>query len=182
MDTDKIAAGMRLILEGLDVPFNDGSFNFDKTPERYARALAEMFAPPEVEIPVFNESYTDDVIIKNHVFYTMCPHHMFPVKIRASIGYLPAGRVIGASKLMRMMHDVNRLPMTQEALTAGIVARVDQLTEGNNRGTIVKLEGQHGCFSVRGVKSHEASMVTLKATKEFDSGDMRRQFMDLVRG
>lgn len=180
MDVNKIAQGMKLVLDGLGADTKD--HNFDKTPERYARALQEMFSPPETDIPVFDEKYADMVIVRDHTFWTLCPHHMFPVKLKASIGYIPNGKVIGASKLMRMMHDVNRLPMTQEALTAAIVARVDELTKHLNHGTIVKIQGQHGCFQIRGVKSHEASMVTLKATKDFDKSDLRREFMELTRG
>lgn len=178
MDHTKIQDGVRLILDGMGVPDDD---NFRETPRRFAKMLGEIFSPPETDIPVFDEKYTDMVIMRGHVFYTLCPHHLLPVEIRAALAYIPNGKVIGASKLMRIMHDVNRFPMTQEALTAGILKRITELTQGTSKGSIVLLEGEHGCFRVRGVRSHDASMVTLKSLGDFATPEMERKFLDLVK-
>lgn len=174
----QIESGVTSILEGLGVDLSD--HNFADTPRRYREVLQEMFRPPETEIPVFDESYTDMVLMRNHTFYTLCPHHLLPVKLTAALAYIPGGKVIGASKLMRMMHDVNRYPMTQEMLTASIMKRVDQLTEGTSRGAAIHMQGEHGCFQIRGVRSM-ANMVTLKFSGAFEeSEEKQRRFVELL--
>ena len=179
IDTKKIEQATTMLLEGLGVDLTD--HNFAKTPQRVARVYAELFAPPDVEIPVFDENFTDMVVMRRHEFYTLCPHHMLPVKITASVAYLPNGKVIGASKLMRMMHDVNRGPMTQEALTAAIVQRVRDLTEAHSRGEAAILRGEHGCFRIRGVRSHCADMVTSRFSGEFrQQPELQTQFFRMV--
>lgn len=178
MDTIKIAAGARLMLEGLEVDLTDD--NFRTTPERVAKVFAEIFAPPETEWPVFNEKFTDLVIMRGHEFVTFCPHHLLPVEITASIAYLPNGAVLGASKLVRLIQDVNRHPMTQEILTDRIIERLNELTKNSARGSAVLLEGRHGCFRLRGAKS-KATMQTVKFSGEFDQPEMRARFMSMVR-
>jgi GTP cyclohydrolase IA len=174
-----IEQGVRLLLEGLGADAAD--HNFADTPRRVADVYEELFTPEATGYPVFDEEYTDMVLMKGHTFHTLCPHHLLPVRIKASVAYVPNGKVIGASKLMRMMHDANRMPMTQEALTAAIQKRIWELTQNSSRGEAVLLQGWHGCFSVRGVRS-EAGMVTLKYGGVFESDpEMRQRFQDLVR-
>jgi GTP cyclohydrolase I len=169
-----------LILKGLGVDPDD--HNFDRTPQRVADVYEEMFRPPDTGYPVFDEKYTDMVVLKGHDFYTLCPHHLLPVYIKCSVGYMPNGKVIGASKLMRMVADANRMPLTQEALTAMILERIDHLTAGTSKGAAIILEGEHGCFKMRGVKSHAAKMVTMKFSGSFcDSIPLQRQFATLGR-
>ena len=179
MIPEKIEEATRLLLEGLEVDLSD--HNFVDTPKRVAKAYAELFSPPDIEIPVFNEHYTDMVLMRRHVFYTLCPHHLLPVRIVASVAYIPNGKVIGASKLIRMIHDVNRLPMTQEALTNAVACRIRELTKGGSRGEAVFMVGKHGCFQIRGVRSHDADMVTAVFRGKFDlDPDLQNQFMRLV--
>lgn len=159
MDTNKIEAGARLILEGLGVDLADS--NFAQTPHRVAKVYQELFQPPPTQWPVFDEDYTDMVIVRGHTFWTLCPHHLLPVRLVASVGYIPRGKVIGASKLLRMIHGCNHAPMTQEALTAAIIGHIQQVTGGTSEGEAVLLEGRHGCFEIRGVRS-DASMITCK--------------------
>lgn len=176
MKKELIEQGVALLLRGLEVPEDH---NFERTPQRVAKLFAEVFSPPEIEIPVFDESYTDEVILRGHQFYTFCPHHLLPVKIVASIAYIPNGKVIGASKLARLMHDVNRIPMTQEALTSAILERLNELTEGTARGGAVFLEGEHGCMKVRGVRSHDSSMITFRFAGEYTDPERQRLFLHL---
>lgn len=170
---EKIEQATRLLLEGLEVDLTD--HNFADTPRRVAKAYAELFAPPDIDIPVFDENYTDMVMMRNHIFYTMCPHHLLPVKLTATVAYFPQGKVIGASKLIRIMHDVNRMPMTQEALTNAISRRVIELTEGHVHGVATYMRGQHGCFAIRGVRSHEADMVTWALRGRFETDPTARE-------
>lgn len=179
MNLNKIEQGARLILEGLEVDLEDT--NFATTPQRVAKVYQELFTPKETGWPVFEESYTDLVIMRGHTFYTMCPHHLLPVKLTASVAYLPDGKVIGASKLVRMLHEANRKPMTQESLTQASLDMIDRLTEGTSGGGAVLMKGEHGCFSIRGVKS-DASMLTCKFSGRFLSEPfLQQRFFDLIR-
>lgn len=179
MDLAKIEAATKLLLEGLGVPHDH---NFHQTPHRVARMMQEIFSPPEIDIPVFDEDYTDVVVMRGHVFYTLCPHHLLPVKLRASVAYIPNGKVIGASKLMRIMHDCNRYPMTQEKLTQAVLDRILDLTNHTSSGAAIYMVGQHGCFQVRGVRSHDAEMVTYKFSGVFkEDTEQQRRFLELAR-
>lgn len=178
MDQKMIEMGARTLLIGLGVNLEDP--NFKTTPHRMFKVYQEMFAPPDTEWPVFDEEYTDIVVMRGHVFWTLCPHHMLPVKITASVAYLPQGKVIGASKLVRAMHDVNTQPMTQEKLTDLVLKRIENLTSETSRGVAVMMEGRHGCFEIRGAKSC-ATMRTLKFSGEFLEGEMQSRFMELIR-
>lgn len=179
MNRRLIEEGTRLILQGLEVDTED--HNFTQTPRRVADVYEEMFCPPDTGYPVFSEDYADIILIKGHVFYTMCPHHLLPVKIKAAIAYKPKGQVIGASKLMRMMHDANRYPMTQEKLTQVIQAKVYDLTMRTSEGEAILLQGNHGCFEMRGVHS-ASTMVTVRYRGVFETeAELRQRFEMLVR-
>jgi GTP cyclohydrolase I len=102
------------------------------------------------------------------------------VRLKVSIAYFPNGKVIGASKLARLLHDCNRYPMTQEAFTASIAQAMERLTEGTSTGEAVFVEGYHGCMEIRGVKSN-ATLITTKFTGKFSvNEDLQRRFHDLV--
>lgn len=180
MNRQLIEQGVGLILEGLGVDTHD--HNFDRTPSRVADVYEELFSPEVSGYPVFDEKYTDMVLLKGHELYTLCPHHLLPVKLRLAVAYIPDGKVMGASKLMRMAHDVMTYPMTQEALTAAIQKQIWTLTHNTSKGEAVLLEGQHGCFSVRGVKSHAASMITVKYGGLFsDNAGLQHRFLTLAK-
>lgn len=179
LDLAMIEEGFRLVLAGLQVDLTNG--NYATTPRRAAKVMSELFVPRDTEWPVFDEDYTDLVIMRNFTFFTLCPHHMLPVKITASLAYIPAGRVIGASKLCRMLLEVNRKPETQEKLTSLALEAVDKLTGATSQGAIVLLRGEHGCFQMRGVRTC-ADMVTLKASGVFKTdGEMEKRFLTLVK-
>lgn len=179
LDREKIEAGARLILEGLRVDLSD--HNFADTPQRVADVYEEIFTPAPTKWSVFDESYTDIVIIRHHEFATFCPHHLLPVTFKAAVAYFPNGKVIGASKLIRLIAEVNTEPRTQEKLTALIVNSIKLHTMGTSQGEAVLLEGSHECFSLRGVKS-DASMATMKFTGRFEEEpEWQRRFLDLAK-
>ena len=181
MDEQKIVEGSRLLLEGLGVDLKDG--NFTTTPERMLKVYKELFAPPDTEWPVFEEEYTDIVVMTGVEFYTLCPHHMLPVQLTAAVAYIPNSQVIGASKLIRMMYDANRQPMTQEKLTSAIIDRIDHLTGATSQGAGVLLKGAHGCFAIRGVRQPCARMVTAKFSGIFlEEQYLQDRFYHLVNG
>lgn len=168
-----------LLYTGLGVDSDD--HNFADTPKRVADVYEEMFTPPVSGWPVFDERYTDMVIMRGHQFYTLCPHHLLPVHLAASIAYLPDGKVIGASKLARMCHEANTLPRTQEELTNMVIDKVTLLTGGTSRGAAVFMRGSHGCFQMRGIKS-QADFITLKFSGEFaENPKLQERFLNLAR-
>jgi GTP cyclohydrolase IA len=174
-----IEEGVRCILTGLGVDPKD--HNFNETPRRVAEVYAELFTPPETGWPVFDEEYTDIVILRHHIFWTLCPHHMLPVQLDASVAYMPNGKVIGASKLARLIHEVNRQPFTQERLTDLICQAISKYTGGTAKGEAVMLCGSHDCFKIRGIKS-SASMITYRFEGEFKKDvEHQRRFIELCR-
>lgn len=178
MDSVKIELATKMLLEALEVDPLD--HNFLLTPQRVARVYAEMFAPADTEWPVFDEQYTDIVLMRGHECWTLCPHHLLPVRLMVSVAYLPNGKVLGASKLARVVHDCNRSPMTQEALTDAVVKRLRELTHNTSHGEAVFVEGEHGCFRIRGVRTG-ASLVTYKFSGIFGrETEMQRRFLDMV--
>lgn len=178
MRLDLIEQGMALVLEGLEVDLND--HNFKTTPHRAAKVFEEVFCPPPTSWPVFDEQYTDMVVLRGHTFYTFCPHHLLPVELTASLAYIPGGKVIGASKLVRMIHEANIKPLTQEFLTAAILAKVKELTAGTSLGEAILLSGSHGCFRIRGIRT-SADMLTPKFEGRFAEDErLQDRFMRLV--
>jgi len=165
-------------LQGLEVDTKD--HNYTDTPERYARALDEMFNPPETEWATFEEEFSDFILLRGHDLVSLCPHHLFPVKFNVSIAYIPNGHVLGLSKLARLLHECNRGPLLQEAFTKKAIDKLHQICPGV-QGAACFLVGEHGCMSMRGIKSH-ADLVTYRLDGLFDSDkELERRFFDLVR-
>jgi GTP cyclohydrolase I len=178
MNHDLVERGVTLILRGLNVDLKD--HNYTDTPERYARALYEMFNPTETEWATFEEEFSDFILLRGHQLYSLCPHHLFPVKFNVSLAYIPNGRVLGLSKLARLLHECNRGPLLQEAFTKQVIDKVHEICHGT-RGVACFIQGEHGCLSMRGVRS-EADFVTYRLDGIFNEDkDLERRFFDLVR-
>jgi GTP cyclohydrolase I len=179
MDTAKIEAGAALILEGLGCDLNDQ--NFEDTPRRFARSLVQVFRPQREQAwTTFDEGYTDFVLLRDHEIWTFCPHHLLPVRMEVSIGYIPSGRVIGLSKLVRVLHETNRGPMLQEAFTHRSLELLLQLTGAESGACLVK--GEHGCMRLRGVRTH-GDVITRRYTGQFLTDPrMQNQFMHMLNG
>lgn len=195
----KIEAGIRLVLEGLEVDLDD--HNFTDTPQRYAKAMAEMFAQHNGAPTSFEETYTDFILVRGHEIYTLCPHHLLPVRMCVSLAYIPDGKVLGLSKLVRVMQQANQGPVMQERFTYGVRERLEKALETwysgpsifardnnpdsyfpNQKGICVLVEGWHGCMSMRGVQSN-ASTITMATSGLFETDSkMLDRFMFLVRG
>lgn len=136
-----------------------------ETPKRVVKAYEELFGgyghgPAEVLGRTFEEvaGYNDIVLVKDIKFHTHCEHHMVPVLGRAHVAYLPAGRVLGLSKIARLVDMFGRRLQTQEAMTAQVAdALMDTL---HPRGVAVILEAEHLCMSMRGIRSEGSSTFT----------------------
>jgi len=152
----KIVEATEEILRELGVSLEDE--NFIGTPDRYEKAYREFVWSKEkkekeflkIFKAVFTDSY-DGVITCGPIYVTsLCPHHLLPVKLRAVIAYLPDGKVIGASKLVRIIDVCSRDMILQEKLTRDVA---DVLMKSlKPKGVAVTLDGSHDCMTTRGVK------------------------------
>lgn len=156
-----------------------------ETPARVARACKEIFGGYEqkadqVLLKCFDSSASDLVIEKDIQFYSMCEHHLLPFIGKASIGYVPDGKVVGLSKLVRLVNVYARRAQIQENLTEQIA---DSLMAGlKAKGVIVLVQAEHMCMSMRGVNRSGVSTVTL-AHRGILSQDaaLRESFFERVK-
>jgi GTP cyclohydrolase I len=135
-----------------------------KTPERVARMYAELLAgyrmdPKDiVNDAVFDVVYDEMVVVRDIEFYSLCEHHMLPFIGRAHVAYLPKGKVLGLSKIPRLVDMFARRLQVQERMTRQIAEYLDELL--HPIGVAVVIEGLHMCTAMRGVKKHDARMTT----------------------
>jgi len=161
IDLPRIENAVREILAAVgEDPDREG---LHETPARVARMYAEMFRglhqDPKVHLrKFFNEKYDELVIVRDISFNSMCEHHMLPFMGKAHIGYLPNGKVVGLSKLARVVDAVARRPQVQERMTETIADLLKE--ELDARGVAVIVEAVHTCMTVRGVRKPGAVCVT----------------------
>ena len=160
-DEAKIHEGVRMILEGVgEDPHREGLV---ATPHRIAKMYKEIFGgmhedSTEVLSAVFFEDYDEIVLLKDIPFFSMCEHHLMPFTGKAHVAYLPDGKIVGISKLARVVEHFARRPQIQERLTAQIADLISYKLEP--RGVAVVLEATHTCMTMRGVKKPGSLMTT----------------------
>ncbi len=163
MNLEKIAAGVRLILEGIGEDLNRPGIV--ETPQRVAEMYEEicggLYENVSDEIKVIPDERHDEIVLVRDIpIYSICEHHLIPFTGVAHIAYIPAdGRIIGLSKLARIADVFARRPQVQERLTAQIA---DTLFDGEVRpqGVMVVIEAVHLCMVMRGIKKHGATTIT----------------------
>jgi len=161
VDQDKIKKAVISILEALGEDTDrEGLVG---TPKRIAEMYADIFSgmqeDPREHLKIgFEEGHQEMVITKDIPFYSMCEHHFLPFHGVAHIGYIPNGRVVGASKLSRVVDVFARRPQLQERLTTQIADIIVEVLEP--RGVAVILEAEHLCMTMRGIKKPGSKMVT----------------------
>ncbi len=155
------------------------------TPRRVARMYAELLDgyrmdPREVvNGALFNITYDEMVIVRDIEFYSLCEHHMLPFLGRAHVAYMPAGKVIGLSKIPRIVDIFARRLQVQERMTRQIADLLHELLEPT--GVAVVVEGLHLCMMMRGVKKHDARMTTSAMHGAFRTNPATRQeFLDNI--
>jgi GTP cyclohydrolase I len=135
-----------------------------ETPDRVARMYAELFSgmreDPKTHVKsVFTEEgYDEIVLLKDIAFHSMCEHHLMPFMGHAHVAYIPQGKVLGLSKLARIVTNFARRPQMQERLTFQIAEFL--MNEIQARGVAVVMKASHTCMTIRGIKKPGASMVT----------------------
>ncbi len=156
------------------------------TPDRVVRAYREWFAgydqdPADMLHRTFEEvdGYDEMVVLRDIRFESFCEHHMAPIIGKAHVGYIPTDRVVGISKLARLVHVFGKRLQVQEKMTAQIANLLMEVLRP--KGVAVVLEGEHHCMSTRGVMQHGVSMVTSTMLGTFRKDPRtRKEFMDII--
>lgn len=184
-DHDRVAAGVREILIGIgEDPDRDG---LQQTPERVARAYAEMFAgmrktPEDALSAVFDIAHDELILVKDIELWSCCEHHLVPFTGVAHVGYIPGpdGHITGLSKLARLVDVYAKRPQVQERLTTQIADALMQHLDP--LGVIVVIEAEHLCMTMRGVKKPGSRTVTSAVRGQMRDPATRAEAMSLIIG
>ncbi len=157
------------------------------TPMRVAKAFREMFGgydmcPAEELGRTFEEvaGYDDLVLVKDIGFHSHCEHHMVPIIGKAHVAYLPDGKVVGLSKIARVVDIFAHRLQTQEAMTAQIASVIQEVL--NPRGVAVMIEAEHMCMAMRGIRKQGSTTLTSTFTGAFrDSPEEQVRFVTMIR-
>ena len=179
-------AAVRVLIEWAgDDPEREGLLD---TPARVARSYKELFAGYDIEPRQYLErtfeevgGYNQLVVLKDIRFVSFCEHHMLPVVGVAHVGYLPTDRVVGISKLARVVRGYARRLQIQEKMTSEIALAIEEVLQPQGVGVVI--EAEHSCMTLRGVNAPGASLTTSHLSGVVrDDPRTREEFLRLVRG
>ena len=186
INQDKIKKAVRDILEAIgEDPDRDG---LKDTPRRVAEMYGEIFhglhKNPQDDLKVgFELGHREMVVLKDIPFYSMCEHHLLPFFGIAHVGYIPAkdGRIVGISKIARVVETIARRPQVQERMTTDIVDTIFKTLKATGAGVV--LQAEHMCMIMRGIKKPGSNVITsaLRGTFKTD-GVTRAEFFSLIQG
>ncbi len=184
VDQARIEAAVREVFLALgEDPAREGLL---ETPRRIAEMYAEVFGglyeDPSAHLRVgFEVAHDEMVILRDIPFFSMCEHHFLPFHGQAHVGYVPDGRVVGISKLARVVEGFARRPQIQEVLTGQIADAIMEVVKPD--GVAVVIEAEHLCMTMRGVKKPGSRMVTSATRGLFRQSPVTRsEFLSLVHG
>ena len=183
-EVEVLDAVRKLILWAGDDPDREGLI---ETPKRVAKAYKEFFSgyhddPVEILNKTFEEveGYDDAVIVRDIRVESHCEHHMVPIIGVAHVGYIPNNRVVGISKLARLVDAFGKRLQTQETMTAQIADTINDVLQP--KGVAVVIDAGHGCMSTRGIHKTESSTITSRMLGIFrDDDKTRKEFLDIVK-
>ena len=155
-----------------------------ETPTRVIKSYEQLFSgykdAAEKHLKVFEEDSCDEmVILKNIEFYSTCEHHFLPFYGKAHIGYIPDGRVVGISKLARVLDVFARRLQIQERITEQVTGALDEHLKP--KGSACIIESAHFCMMCRGVQKQSSSMVTSSLTGVFRKPEVRSEFIAMIK-
>jgi len=183
IDMAKIEKAVASIIDAIgEDPKREGLVD---TPRRIAEMYAEVFGgiyeDPGEELRVgFEEGHQEMVILKDIPFYSMCEHHFLPFYGLAHVGYIPNGRVVGASKIGRVVEILAKRPQLQERLTTQIANTIVAVLEP--KGVAVVIQAEHLCMTMRGVRKPGSNIVTSAMRGLFQKSPLTRsEFLSLVQ-
>lgn len=184
VDHPRIERAVREILIAVgEDPDREG---LKETPARVARMYAELFSglhdDPRVHLQkFFTEPYDEMVLVRDISFNSMCEHHMLPFSGKAHIGYVPNGKVVGLSKLARVVEVISRRPQVQERMTEQVANLL--IEELDVKGVAVVIEASHSCMTIRGIRKPGSVCVTSAMKGIFRSNlSSRSEVMALIHG
>lgn len=184
VDMDRLELAVREILSAVgEDPDREGLL---ETPGRVARMYAELFSglhddPRQYLQKVFTEKYDEVVLVRDISFNSMCEHHLLPFMGKAHIGYIPNGKVLGLSKLARVVESVSRRPQVQERMTEEVAHLIE--SELDAKGVAVVVEATHTCMTIRGVRKPGSMCVTSAMKGLFRTNQSSRtEIMQLING
>lgn len=184
VNKEKIALAVKDILEAVGEDPN--RLGLLDTPMRVARMYEEIFSglekdPKKHLETVFEEEYSEMVLVKDIGFHSVCEHHLVPFYGKVSIAYLPAdGNVVGLSKLARIVEDISKRPQVQERITKTIADLIE--TELKAVGVFVYVEAEHMCMAMRGVKKPGAVTITTAARGLYaNDADARIEILTMIK-
>jgi|TARA_B100001142_G_scaffold168739_1_gene168425 GTP cyclohydrolase I len=159
-----------------------------ETPKRVVKSYEEFYEgygqdPEEILSKVFSEieGYDEIVLVKDIPLQSHCEHHMVPIIGKAHVAYLPDQRVVGLSKLARVVDMYGKRLQTQETMTAQIADTIDRVLQP--KGVAVVIDAEHQCMSSRGVNKHGSSTITSRMLGVFrDNQKSRMEFLNLISG
>jgi len=184
MSDRDIQPHVRAILQAIDPePDREG---LERTPERVARALEFLTRgydqdPKDViNNALFSEDYSEMIVVRDIDFFSLCEHHILPFFGKAHVAYIPSGKVVGISKIARVVEVFARRLQVQERMTTQIAGTIDSQLQP--QGVAVVLEAEHLCMRMRGVEKPNSKVVTSAILGEFQrSQKTREEFMTLIR-
>tara|TARA_B110000014_G_scaffold262460_1_gene256500 strand:+ start:3718 stop:4311 length:594 start_codon:yes stop_codon:yes gene_type:complete len=181
-DSAKIAIAVRDILESIgDDPDREGLRN---TPDRVAELYKDLFSgmrcdPAEILSVFFEENHTDPVAFTDISFNSTCEHHLLPFYGHAHVAYIPKGRVVGASKVARLVDVLSKRPQIQERLTTQITDAIYRCLDASS--VYVFVSAEHMCMTLRGVKKAESKIITSAQRGEVHEVQQLIKIIDLSK-
>jgi GTP cyclohydrolase I len=181
--TRRVARAFRGVMEALELDLADP--NLADTPLRVARAYGELFAgleegaEPELRTFPNEERYSQMVTVTGIPFHSLCAHHFLPFFGVAHVAYLPGDRIVGLSKLARVVEFYARRPQVQERLTEQVIELLDRRLKP--AGAMVVLQARHFCMEMRGVGKSGAATTTSAIRGAFEEERTRQEFLSLLK-
>ncbi|MDT0644049.1 GTP cyclohydrolase I FolE [Zunongwangia sp. F363] len=180
--TENLRKNFKEIIAGVEE--DPGREGIVKTPERAAKAmqyLTQGYAMDAEKIlteALFTESYDEMVVVKDIEIYSLCEHHMLPFFGKAHIAYIPNGKIVGLSKLPRIVDVFARRLQVQERLTHDILECLNKVLQP--QGVAVVIEAQHMCMMMRGVQKQNSATTTSGFRGQFEKIETRSEFLKLI--
>lgn len=180
--TDVIASGYKSIIENLGE--DSSREGLEKTPERAAKAMQFLthgyeLDPLEIlKSALFTEDHQQMIVVKDIEVYSMCEHHLLPFFGKAHVAYIPNGKIVGLSKIPRIVDAFARRMQVQERLTDQIKNCIQEAL--NPLGVAVVIEAQHMCMQMRGIQKQNSVTTTSSFTGAFEKDKTRKEFISLV--
>ncbi|MCX7913311.1 MAG: GTP cyclohydrolase I FolE [Thermodesulfovibrionales bacterium] len=183
MDLRKVEEGVKLILEGIgEDPLRPG---LKDTPKRVAKMYAEIFSglqTPDEDLlkTIEGETHDEMILLKDIPFYSICEHHLLPFFGKAHIAYIPSGKIVGISELVKALELLAKRPQVQERLTSQLADLIIQKLKP--KGCMVIIDAEHLCMSMRGIKKPGSKTVTSAVRGIFRSKQStREEMLELIK-